>query len=166
MKRCILVLLLSLQAILPALAQASPQEVVNSFYKDYTYAMESTPRQWMETLMGRQTANMEKPLLDGLLRLAAGDPNKGEPFLDFDPFSNSQTGLDSYTVGEPTYKQGLAYVPVSMRLSREPGPERMRLRFVLRDQGQGWKVANVAYPAENGMAAWDLKGYLNDGLQP
>jgi hypothetical protein len=147
-------------------AQSSPQEIVKSFYGDYNKAMSAAPRRWMQTLMSEQSEHVEKPLSEALVRLAEGDPTRNEPFLDFDPFSNSQTGLESYTVNEPTFKQGLAYVPVAMRLSRDPGPERIRLRMVLRDSGQGWKIANVAYPAEAGMAAWDLKSYLKDIFQP
>ena len=116
--------------------------------------------------MKSQAGHIEPNLSDDLIRLASGDPNNNEPFLDFDPFSNSQTGLDSYTVGDPVMRQGLAYVPVALRLSREPGPEKVRLRFVLRDQGAGWRIANVAYPAENGIAAWDLKSMLKDALKP
>lgn len=149
----------------PALAQSSPKEIVTSFYKDYQKALETSPSQWVQALMAAQASHVEKPLSDDLIRLASGDPSKGEPFLDFDPFSNSQMGLDSFTIGEPVLKGGLAYVPVAMRLSREPGPEKMRARFVLRDQGSGWKIANVAYPAENGMQAWDLKTMLKEVLQ-
>lgn len=149
----------------PALAQSSPKEIVTSFYKDYLKALESNPSGWVQALMASQTGHMEKPLMDDLNRLASGDPNKGEPFLDFDPFSNSQMGLDSFTVGEPVLRQGLAYVPVAVHLNRDPGPEKVRLRFVLRDQGAGWRIANVAYPAENGMQAWDLKTMLKDALQ-
>ena len=150
----------------PALAQSSPQAIVASFYKDYQQALESSPGGWVEALMKSQAAHMEAGLSDDLVRLASGDPNNNEPFLDFDPFSNSQTGLDSYTVGEPVIRQGLAYVPVALRLSREPGPEKVRLRFVLRDQGAGWRIANVAYPAENEAAAWDLKSMLKEALKP
>jgi hypothetical protein len=148
--------------LLPAQAETGAKTIVENFYKDYNQALATTPQRWMETLMNDQREHVEDPLRDLLLRLAAGDPNKGEPFLDFDPFSNSQQGLDSYTVGEPTMKGGLAYVPIKMRVGRSEGPEVMRARFVLRKQGYGWQIANVVYPAENGMAAWDLLGYLKD----
>ncbi len=162
MKRCLAVLMLALLTHAPALAQKlSPKEVVTSFYKDYRAAIDG-PGNWMERLMAKQAGNLEKPLVDGLLKLASGDPEKNEPFLDFDPFSNSQTGLLSYTVGQPSEKGGLVYVPVAMKMDGPPGPEKVRARFVLRDSGQGWKVANVAYPAENGMEAWDLKAYLSE----
>jgi hypothetical protein len=160
-----LILIITLLTV-PALAQSlSPKEIVSSFFTDYTQAMQSTPGQWVQTLMENQINHVESPLVDGMLRLAEGDPSKGEPFLDFDPFSNSQMGMETFTVGEPVMKQGLAYVPVSMRLAREPGPEKVRLHMILRDQGAGWKIANVAYPAENGVKAWDLKKYLGETLQ-
>lgn len=161
MKRCLLLLVFGFLTA-PVLAQNSPQEFVNAFYKDYTYAMRATPG-WIETLLSRQSANMEPGLSDKLLRLAQGDPNQNEPYLEFDPFSNSQTGMETFTVGQPRAKQGLTYVPVSMRLLNEPGPSRVRLHFVLRgSSAEGWKIANVVYPAESGLPSWDLKGYLND----
>lgn len=162
MKRCLAVLMLTLLTSAPALAQKlSPKETVVSFYKDYRQAIDG-PGNWMERLMAKQGDHLEKPLADWLLKLASGDPEKNEPFLDFDPFSNSQTGLLSYSIGGPSEKGGLVYVPVAMKMDGPPGPERVRARFVLRDSGQGWKIANVAYPAESGMEAWDLKAYLNE----
>lgn len=162
MRRFLLLFFTTLLTLVPAQAQSQPKQIVERFYTDYTQALATAPSRWMESLMSDQREHVEAPLRDLLLRLAAGDPNKGEPFLDFDPFSNSQQGLESYTVGEPSEKKGLVYVPVLMRVGRSDGPEVMRARFVLRNQGAGWQIANVAYPAENGMAAWDLLGYLKD----
>lgn len=151
-----------LVACSPAWAQLPPKEVVASFYQDYTQAMNAPTESWVKTLMSRQKANLEQPLIDGMLRLADGDPSKGEPYLDFDPFSNSQVGLESYRLGEPSQRDGLVYVPVLMGNTGYSGPPRMRARFVLRDSGSGWKIANVVYPAEDGMPSWDLRGYLQE----
>lgn len=162
MKRWLTPFFFSLLLVLPALGQTSPQQVVKNFYADYTKAMATPSGRWVEALMASQGATLEQPLRDGLTRLAQGDPGKAEPFLDFDPFSNSQMGLSSYTIGNAVMKDGLAYVPVAGRLEGEPGPEKVWLRMVLRQSGQTWKIANLVYPADNGMAAWDLKAYLAD----
>jgi hypothetical protein len=160
MHRHLLLLWLVGLLVTPALAQ-SPEQIVTTFYGDYRYALEAAPGQWMATLVKRQAHHLEPALSDRLLRLANGDPNKGEPFLDFDPFSASQMGMEEFNVGTSQVKQGLTYVPVSMRLAGEPGAQKVRLHFVLRpDVGGAWRIANVVYPAENGMASWDLKGYL------
>lgn len=163
--RCFSLLALALWCCLPAVAQSGPRDLVQAFYVDYRAASEANGR-WVDALLQRQAAHMDPFLVDGLRRLEAGDPSSGEPFLDFDPFSNSQMGMESYTVGSPTQHQGLVYIPIFMRLSRDPGPESLRARFVLRDQGQGYKIVNIVYPAEDGAPAWDLKGYLRETLQP
>lgn len=98
--------------------------------------------------------------------MAQGQPGGEEPWLDFDPFSNSQTGIETYSLGEVTEKGGLAYVPVNIRYPRDPGAEKMRLRVVLRPGSDGsWKIANVAYPAGDGVAAWDLLSYLKNSFK-
>lgn len=165
MRHGIAVFLFLLGLTAPTLAQTSPKEIVVAFYVDYTKAIETPSESWVKILMNSQKEHLEQPLVEGMLRLADGDPSKGEPYVDFDPFSNSQVGLESYRIGEPTSKDGLVYVPVFMRLERLPGPERMRARFVLRNSESGWKIANVVYPAEDGMPAWSLKGYLQETFQ-
>ncbi|MCA9792686.1 MAG: DUF3828 domain-containing protein [Candidatus Eremiobacteraeota bacterium] len=161
MKKILLVLLLSSLAW----AETTPSQVVDSFYRTYTEAVESAPRTWVQTTMAKEAAHIESDLSAMLVDLANGDPNTGGPWLDFDPFSNSQMGVESYSLGETTLKGGLAYVPVSIKFPRDPGPARLRLRVVLRQSEGAWKIANFVYPAEAGMAAWDLRGYLKETLK-
>ncbi len=148
----------------PTLAQGTPDAVVRGFYDDYTLALQHNPQRWVQTLMANQRDQVERELHDWLVRLADGKPGGDGPWLDFDPFSNSQMGIDSYTVGQPSFKDGLAYVPVKVRFSRDSGPERLRTRVVLRQHGNSWKIANFAYPAEAGMEAWDLRGFLRESF--
>lgn len=151
------VLLLLLALTLSAQA-TTPEETVKSFYKTYMASMDKPG--WVKNLLEAQKANVDPELSKPLLKLSQGDPNRGEDFLDFDPFSNSQMGIETYTVQKATMKDGLAYVPVAIKLYRAPGPEKVLLRVVLRPNGQGWQIANLVYPASDGAAAWDLKGYL------
>ncbi|MGE0495296.1 MAG: hypothetical protein AB7S38_39180 [Vulcanimicrobiota bacterium] len=161
MKKILLVLLLSGLAW----ADATPGQVVDSFYRTYTQSVESTPRSWVQTTMAKEAAHIESDLSEMLVELANGDPNSGGPWLDFDPFSNSQMGVESYSLGETIVKDGLAYVPVSIKFPRDPGPARLRLRVVLRQSEGAWRIANFAYPAEAGMAAWDLRTFLKETLK-
>lgn len=155
-------LLLLLALALPVRA-STPEDTVRAFYQSYLVSLEKTPSQWVQNLLQAQQANVEPALSAPLLALSQGDPNKGEDFLDFDPFSNSQIGIDTYTVQASSRKGGLAYVPVAMRLSHQSGPEKVRLQLVLRPHGPDWQIANILYPAEDGRPAWDLKSYLKKG---
>lgn len=157
--RTVSLLLLLLLLAIPARA-SSPEDTVRAFYQAYLVSLEKTPAHWVESLLAAQQDSIEPALSGPLLKLSQGDPNKGEDFLDFDPFSNSQIGVDTYTVQSSSMKGGLAYVPVAMRLSHQSGAEKVRLRFVLRPHGPDWQIANILYPAEAGAPAWDLKSYL------
>ncbi len=163
MKRRLLLPLLWLALTSGAVAQ---EATVKSFYQAYMAAVEQHPQGWVQHLMKVQKDNVEAELSSMLVQLANGKPGTDEPWLDFDPFSNSQQGTQSYTVGTATVKDGLAYVPVAIRFPHDPGPEKVRLRVVLRQAGSSWKIANFVYPAEAGMAAWDLKGLLKESLKP
>lgn len=147
---------------LPALAQESPKAVVESFYKDYKASTDRPAEDqggdsagWISWLMKKQTAHVEPELRDYLLKLEASDISERGP-LNADPFSNGYWAVASYTVKEPTMKDGLAYVPVAMYVGRGKGPEVVRVRLVLRDSGNGWKIANAVYPAIEGQPAWNL----------
>lgn len=64
-------------------------------------------------------------------------------------------------------------VPIFKRVaySGEPGEFKSVLVKPIKvycvKQGSDWKIANIIYPgdAEAGIKSWDLKGYLNKGLQ-
>ncbi len=163
MNRLLLVPLLLLALVSSAMAQES---TVRSFYQAYMAAVEEHPQAWVQHLMQVQADNVESDLSSMLVRLANGKPGTEEPWLDFDPFSNSQMGTQSYTVGKATLKDGLAYVPVAIAYYRDTGPEKVRVRVVLRQTGSVWKIANFVYPADAGMATWDLKSFLKQTLQP
>lgn len=162
MNRLLLLPLLLLALTSGSMAQ---EATVKSFYQAYMAAVEQHPQEWVQHLMKVQNDNVEGELSSMLVQLANGQPGTEEPWLDFDPFSNSQMGTQSYTVEKAVLKDGLAYVPVAIRYYRDTGPEKVRLRVVLRQAGSGWKIANFVYPAEAGMAAWDLKTFLKQTLK-
>lgn len=85
-------------------------------------------------------------------------------FVDFDPFSNSQMGLQAATVGKPkVLGAGLAMVPVTPVYGRGGASnyEGDIIKVYLKKVGGEWKIANLAY---TGDYPFELKAFLKDGL--
>ena len=158
----ILVAMLLLAA--PSLAQTEPKTVVDTFYKSYMQQMEK-PGNWLKPLMEKHSANVEPQLRDLLVKLSEGEAGGEAPWLDFDPFSNSQMGTEAYTLGQTRMKGSLAYVPVKIKYPRDPGPAQLAANVVLRQTDGKWKIANLAYPARDGVKEWDLLGYLKESFK-
>ncbi len=166
MRYFLLALLICLSA--PVAAQRTlektPDLAVHGFYEDYSQALQREPSRWLQALVTAQRAHLETELADLLMRLADGVPGGDEPWLDFDPFSNSQIEIEDYMIGRASHHQGLAYVPVLIKFDFDT-EYHMRVRAVLRQHGSDWKIANFVYPAEEGMEAWDLLRYLRDSFR-
>lgn len=159
-----LIVVLSAPSAAQRKLEKTPDLAVHGFYESYAQALQQEPSGWLQALVGEQRAHLETELADLLLRLANGQPGGDDPWLDFDPFTNSQVGFDDYMIGRASYHQGLAYVPVMVKFDFDT-EYRMRVRAVLRQHGSDWKIANFVYPAEEGAPGWDLLRYLRDSFQ-
>lgn len=148
----------------PSFAQTEPRAVVHAFYKSYMQQMEK-PGNWLKPLMEKHSADVESQLRDLLVKLSEGEAGGDAPWLDFDPFSNSQMGSEAYVLGQTKMKGSLAYVPVKIKYPRDPGQAQLAANIVLRQTEGRWKIANLAYPARDGMKAWDLLGYLKESFK-
>ncbi|NDD30733.1 MAG: DUF3828 domain-containing protein [Proteobacteria bacterium] len=166
---CALTLAAALSLLLPgrAWAQSTPEQTVNAFYRDYMTAVERSPRNWVETLVNGQKANLDAHLAAGLLEMAGNTPESGKPWLDFDPFGNSQMGTKSFTVRSAVNKNGQILVPVAILLNRDQGPAKVRVTAVVKQWEPGGKyiITNFLYPAEYGAPGWDLQGFLKKTLK-
>ena len=164
MRHLAILLTVSFLLFSPAIAQTEPRAVVDGFYKSYMAQM-NTPGNWLKPLMEKNSAVVEPQLRDLLIKLSEGEPGGEAPWLDFDPISNSQMGTESYSLGQTKMKGSLAYVPVTITYPGRPGPAQLAANVVLRQSGGTWKIANLAYPARDGMKAWDLLGYLKESFK-
>ena len=162
--RLFIALLLSFLVATPCFADTEPASVVKAFYQSYMDQM-GQPGNWLKPLMEKNSAAIEPGLRDLLVKLSEGEPGGEAPWLDFDPLSNSQMGTEAFTVGAAKMKGSLAYVPVNIRYPHNPGPARLAAHVVLRQSGGAWKIANLVYPARDGMASWDLLGYLKESFK-
>lgn len=148
-----------------AWAQRTPEQTVESFYRDYMNAVERTPRRWVETLVNKQKAHLDKDLAAWLVEMASNQPGSDKPWLDFDPFSNSQMGTQRYVVKPAVKKNGQTIVPVAILMNRESGRPKVRVNVTLQQRGGEWIITNFLYPAEADMKAWNLKTYLKTELK-
>ena len=155
---------MTLLLLSPTLADTEPRAVVDGFYKSYVVEINKSGN-WLKSLMEKNGDAVEPALRDLLLKLSEGEPGGDEPWLDFDPFSNSQMGTESYSLGQTKMKGSLAYVPVLIKYPFAPDKAHLAANAVLRQSGGTWKIANLAYPARDGMPAWDLLGYLKDSFK-
>ncbi len=164
MRHLLTLLILTFVLLHPATAQTEPRAVVDGFYRSYMAQM-NTPGNWLKPLMEKNSAVVEPQLRDLLIKLSEGEPGGDSPWLDFDPLSNSQMGTESYSLGETRMKGSLAYVPVKIKYPGMAGSAQLATNVVLRQSGGIWKIANLAYPARDGMKAWDLLGYLKESFK-
>lgn len=164
MTRLLCCLVVAFFLVSPSLAEIEPRTVVDDFYKSYLVESHK-PGNWLKSLMEKNGNALEPALRDLLLKLSQGEPGGDEPWLDFDPFSNSQMGTESYSLGQTKMKGSLAYVPVLITYPFAPDKAHLAANAVLRKSGGTWKIANLAYPASDGMPAWDLLGYLKESFK-
>ncbi|NDD27669.1 MAG: DUF3828 domain-containing protein [Proteobacteria bacterium] len=149
----------------PARADAVPQEAVYDFYCAYQAQIKMKKGNWVKALVIQQKANLDPSLAAGLTEIAGNPPGSGKPRLDFDPFSNSQSVVKRFSVMVPTRKGALALVPVGFDFGRGAAQPVVRVTVALKPSGKKWKITNFRYPAESGVPAWDLKGFLKKTLK-
>ena len=159
LRRLTLSVALLLTLALPALA-GEPRAVVKSVFDDYVARQDEAGRDRKAFLL-RHQASFEPGFFALFAEVAGHSYDSGQAWFDFDPFLNAQMNAATHTVGKATLSKGLAYVPVSYSY-RSPGPEQLGLRVVLKQVGGTWRIANFAYPARDGMPAWDLKSWLRE----
>lgn len=144
-------------------AQTSPQGVVDDFYKNYMRVSQE-PGNWLKNLLTQRGDQVEPRLRELLVKLSEGEPGGDEPWLDFDPISNSQMGTESYKLGPSKEKKGLTYVPVFIKYPGVPGPAQLATYVILRKTDGVYRIANFDYPARDGMKAWNLLTYLKESF--
>lgn len=164
---CAVALATALSVLWPSQAwgQSTPEKTVDAFYRDYMTAGERTPRRWVETLVEKQRSHLDKDLAAWLTEMASNPPGSDKPWLDFDPFSNSQMGTQKYAVKPAVTKNGQTLVPVAILMNRESGPPKVRVTVTLQERGGKWIITNFLYPADDGMKAWNLKDFLKTELK-
>lgn len=152
---------LLLTLALPAVAQ-EPRAVVKAVFDDYVAHQDQAARD-RGAFLEKHEDLFDPGFYELFSDVADNSYDSDEVWFDFDPFLNAQMNAASHTVGKATISKGLAYVPVSYSY-RVPGQEQLALRVVLKPSGGSWRIANFAYPARDGMPAWDLKSWMKQQL--
>lgn len=117
-----------------------------------------------------EAEDLFSPELYSLLQRGFSRTPESGWFVDFDPFVNAQVGAASFSVGQPQdFDNDMQWVKVTpyLRMGEEGSTVPMPTLKVFLSYDQGtYKITNIAYPGEPeaGMAPWNLRGYLNDGL--
>ncbi len=156
MKRVLSILLLAV--LFSAPASADSYDTTQKFYDWFLQAGDHYRKNFTEA------RPLFTPELYGLLTEAFGKQPDDGWWLDFDPFSNSQMGLQSASVGKPkVLGADLAMVPVTPLYGRGGASnyEGDIIKVYLKKVGSEWKIANMAY---TGDYPFELKAYLKDGL--
>lgn len=136
---------------------AAARQVVTSLYKTH-FAV----KQRFDLTMKRERRLFAAPLLklldeDG----AAQKANPGEIVgLDWDPFTSSQEGADSYQVGPARFEKDEALVPVEIQIGRTRSTLTIRL---IRVEGS-FRISNIQ--DQNGDLVTILKGLKAEREHP
>ena len=156
MKRLITILLLAIAISAPVAADS--YDTTKKFYDWFLQAGDNYRKNFSQA-EGYFTSELYSLLTEGFSK----QPDDGW-FLDFDPFSNSQMGLQAASVGKPkALGPDLAMVPVTPLYGRGGASnyEGDVIKVYVKKVGSDWKIANMAY---GGDYPFELKAYLKDGL--